>query len=498
MEEVGTSITLTTLTSTLAFGLGCLASIPAVFWLCLYAFPTVLFVYLYQITFFVSAIVLDENRIKQDRKDLFMWCRKKVERDGDSPAATKNIVERFTEWYADVLLQPAVKIVVVVLFAALLGLCAWSASQLEQSFDVADVMPDGSYASDFIELRQEYSERNAIAPYAYFRNVNQSQTSVQNEMIAYVNDLLTIESIPNPPPFFWVEDFQEFVEQHEASIGQLPFNDQLDAFLAEDGPYSLLYGPDIVRDEVTGDIIASRVRLYMDNVEVGEVNQEIDALEDQAAVAARQPANKVRSAYSFFLYDDIFQIWEFYATSVEELILTTILGVVSVTVVSLLFIPHYTAAIFVLPLICILYVDLLGVMQWGGVTIDPVSYVTCVMSIGLLVDFVVHMLLRYYECPGNRREKTVAMLKSMGVSILTGGISTFLGTIPLAFSTSTIFSTIFIAFLGLSTLGVGHALILLPVVLSTIGPEDQVARSPLKDDSSRNKVIQHKETTITA
>ena len=57
---------------------------------------------------------------------------------------------------------------------------------------------------------------------------------------------------------------------------------------------------------------------------------------------------------------------EFYSASVNELILTTILGVVSVTGIALLFIPHWTAALFVLPMICILYIDLLGVMQWGG------------------------------------------------------------------------------------------------------------------------------------
>lgn len=179
--------------------------------------------------------------------------------------------------------------------------------------------------------------------------------------------------------------------------------------------------------------------------------------------------------------------------------LTTILGVVSVTVVAFLFIPHWTAALFVLPMISILYVDLLGVMQWGGVTIDPVSYVTCVMSIGLLVDFVIHVILRYYECPGNREEKTVATLKSMGVSILTGGISTFLGTLPLAFSTSTIFRTIFIAFLGLSTLGVGHALMLLPVVLSMIGPEDQIVRrtSEKVEELLEDKKIAHEDTAET-
>ena len=95
------------------------------------------------------------------------------------------------------------------------------------------------------------------------------------------------------------------------------------------------------------------------------------------------------------------------------------------------------------------------------------------MSIGLLVDFVMHVLLRYYEVKGTRREKTIEMLRTMGSSILVGGISTFLGTMPLAFSSTRIFYTIFVTFLGIVTIGMGHGLILLPVILSTIGPEDE-------------------------
>lgn len=86
-----------------------------------------------------------------------------------------------------------------------------------------------------------------------------------------------------------------------------------------------------------------------------------------------------------------------------------------------------------------------------------------------------HVLLRFYESKGNRREKTIEMLRTMGASILLGGASTFLGILPLALSSSEIFHTIFIAFLGIVTLGMGHGLVLLPVVLSTIGPEGQVS-----------------------
>jgi Niemann-Pick C1 protein len=127
-----------------------------------------------------------------------------------------------------------------------------------------------------------------------------------------------------------------------------------------------------------------------------------------------------------------------------------------------------------------------------GIHINAVMYVTMVMSIGLLVDFIMHVLLRYYESPGDRREKTTTMLRTMGASILVGGISTFLGTLPLAFSTSEIFYTIFVAFLGLVTLGCGHGLILMPVIISTIGPEDQIrAQQPA------GKYIKHQQTSET-
>jgi len=116
-------------------------------------------------------------------------------------------------------------------------------------------------------------------------------------------------------------------------------------------------------------------------------------------------------------------------------------------------------------------------MQWAGININAVSYVGLALSIGLLVDFVMHILLRYYEIKGNRREKTVEMLRTMGSSILVGGISTFLGTVPLALASSRIFYTIFITFLGIVTIGMGHGLILLPVLLSIVGPEDPVEKA---------------------
>jgi predicted RND superfamily exporter protein len=102
-----------------------------------------------------------------------------------------------------------------------------------------------------------------------------------------------------------------------------------------------------------------------------------------------------------------------------------------------------------------------------------ITYIVLVISIGLLVDFILHVLMRYYESECDTREEKVKdALGTMGASILVGGLSTFLGVTPLLFSKSEIFSTVCISFLAMVTLGVSHGLVVLPVILSYVGTED--------------------------
>lgn len=93
------------------------------------------------------------------------------------------------------------------------------------------------------------------------------------------------------------------------------------------------------------------------------------------------------------------------------------------------------------------------------------------MSIGLLVDYIMHVLIRYYEVPATSRdEKVKQTLRTIGVPVLIGSLSTFLGALPLAFGGSEVMKTVFVSFFAMVTLGCAHGLILLPVVLSIIGP----------------------------
>ena len=129
-----------------------------------------------------------------------------------------------------------------------------------------------------------------------------------------------------------------------------------------------------------------------------------------------------------------------YTIAVDELIITTIVGVIAVCFVGFIIIPHWTAVFFVGPTIVMLYFNLLGTIQACGIYINAVTYVTIVISIGLLIDFLMHILLKYYEADGISREaKVKKTLETMGSSILLGGFTTWLGVLPLAFSTTKIF-----------------------------------------------------------
>ena len=164
-------------------------------------------------------------------------------------------------------------------------------------------------------------------------------------------------------------------------------------------------------------------------------------------------------------------MWMFYTVTPSELLLSTTLGISIVTFFALIFIPHWTSALFIAPIMIMLYIDLFGFLQICGVGINPVSFIALVASIGLMVDFLLHILVRYYESKAVTREgKVKDTFQTVGTPILIGGMSTFLGVIPLAFSSTDIFYTVFIAFFGVVVLGCTYGLIFLPVLLSLCGP----------------------------
>ncbi|CAB9509581.1 Pick C1-like protein 1 [Seminavis robusta] len=477
MKDIGHTILLTTLTSSLAFALGAVSSIPAVRYLVIYAFPTIIIDFLFQITFFIAIIVIDQRRIEQNRRDCCFCCAAPEVSDAStrdlSGKPEQHFADRLMVGYAKFLLKPAVKWVVIAFFAGMLAFFSWRTSELRQYFDFTKIIPADSYIQGWWTSYNDYYEANGVRAGVYFRDVDFSSQDIQDQMESYVQELAAMPySGENEPFSFWLRDFREFVASE--NIESLVFEEQIKLFLENPLHYDA-HHEDIVLNE-EGVMTASRTLIRLDNIDEENVLEVVAALELQRSISANQLINKDKDEWAFFTWAEDYYIWEFYLVSPDELRLTTIIGVVSVSFLALIFIPHWTAILFVGPIVAILYIDLLGFIELCGLAVNPVMYISTVMSIGLMVDFVMHVTLRYVETKGeSRTQKTTETLETIGASVLIGGISTLLGVLPLALSSSEIFFTTFIIFFGLVLLGLLHGLILLPVLLSMFGPLDSIS-----------------------
>ncbi|KAH9621532.1 hypothetical protein KSS87_014435 [Heliosperma pusillum] len=109
--------------------------------------------------------------------------------------------------------------------------------------------------------------------------------------------------------------------------------------------------------------------------------------------------------------------------------------------------------------------SLQGVMAILGIQLNAVSVVNLVMSVGIAVEFCVHITHAFMVSAGSRDQRMKEALGTMGASVFSGiTLTKLVGVIVLAFSRSQVFVVYYFQmYLALVLLGFLHGLIFLPV-----------------------------------
>jgi Patched family len=221
----------------------------------------------------------------------------------------KRLNERFMVWYAKNLMRPCVKFLVVVGFLAYAGFCCYTTTLLRQEFDFSDLLPQESYVKDFLFSIKSYTQR-VLGVGIYFRDVDQLDPKVQQQMKNYVDELSALPQLIDEAPFCWFRDLEDFKDSSfakGAGIENMTMSEQLD-FAFSIPAIQETYGKHVVRNQ-SGAITASRCFTYVNGVDLAVVKDQIQALQAIREVTARQPINQGRKNWSFFTFDQIFFIW---------------------------------------------------------------------------------------------------------------------------------------------------------------------------------------------
>ncbi|XP_074858497.1 protein patched homolog 2 [Carettochelys insculpta] len=141
------------------------------------------------------------------------------------------------------------------------------------------------------------------------------------------------------------------------------------------------------------------------------------------------------------------------------------------------------AAGIIVAVLAMMTVELFGIMGLMGIKLSAIPAVILIASVGIGVEFTVHVALGFLTAMGSRPLRSALALEHTLAPVLDGALSTLLGLLMLAGSEFDFILRYFFAVLTvLTVLGLLNGLVLLPVLLSVIGPPAEVTPA---ENSSR-------------
>ncbi|XP_063037295.1 protein patched homolog 1 isoform X2 [Melospiza melodia melodia] len=203
-----------------------------------------------------------------------------------------------------------------------------------------------------------------------------------------------------------------------------------------------------------------------------ETSDFVEAIEKVRAICNNYTSLGISSypnGYPFLFWEQYIGLRHWLLLSISVVLACTFL------VCALFLLNPWTAGIIVVVL-ALMTVELFGMMGLIGIKLSAVPVVILIASVGIGVEFTVHVALAFLTAIGDRNHRAVLALEHMFAPVLDGAVSTLLGVLMLAGSEFDFIVRYFFAVLAILTiLGVLNGLVLLPVLLSFFGPYPEVS-----------------------
>ena len=475
-----------------AFGIGGTTVLPALRSFCIYASVGILSIYFFQCTFFVAWMAIDQKRVAASRNACFPCYRHRTW--NPNAFSTKDYSKSLFDGYSKLLTKTPTKVFVVLVTLVITGLAIWGNLLLEQKFDPVWFLPPDTYLAKWVAATKKYfpfgGDRVTVYfsdadPIREYENLNQLALNIQDQtdivdnvdawtfsFNEYYNKYFTTGAEDDALPYKKIspqefsETFTQFLYSPKGSKYRLKFKFADDLRCGRPAPKL-----------VFSDIMFRHKIFYGPSEHIPAMNRIKELIHE---------ANLTGKVFPISIF---YPAWETDEIIAEELYRNIGLATICVFITTLFLISNVITSLLVMFCVVLSLVDVGGFMHFWGITIDTVSCVNLIIAIGLCVDYSAHIAHRFTEEKGHSKNKRVqTALTNIGPAVLNGGISTFLAFVLLAGSKSHVFSTFFKIFFLVVTFGLFQGLVVLPVLLSIIGPSSNYIETDTSDDEEHRIV----------
>ncbi|OWF43557.1 Niemann-Pick C1 protein [Mizuhopecten yessoensis] len=473
LKHAGVSITVTSLTDMCAFGIGATTVLPALRSFCVFCCLGILALFLMAATFFVGCIALTAKRRDADRNSLVCCYRHNADYRPNECSKTELFVAAIKKFYAPTLMRLPVKIAAMVVTAIFLGFGIWGFVVLKQDYNPIWFIPSDSYPYKYDGASNKYFNTGAQAS-AYCKNIDYFSSKTQFDSL--YTQLTGSSYISTGSTDSWFKSFTDWLSTTStASVtsrldgSKYPttstnFYDLLYEFVTTEAT-GLRHRSEVVFTNNSGVLGVSASYIKFTHIVLTDSTSKINAMENTMSIVS-----DLFSDDNCFAYGRLYLQWYTNKVIQTELYRNLGLAALCVFVVCLILIANLFTSLMVLSCVIFTLLDVGGMMNFWGLTIDTVTSIILILAIGLAVDYSAHIGHCFMTFTGDRNARVRATLVEMGSPVFSGAFSTFLAFILLAFSNSYVFTTFFKVFLLVAVFGVFHGLVYLPVLLSWIGP----------------------------
>ncbi|OIV97566.1 hypothetical protein TanjilG_12323 [Lupinus angustifolius] len=233
----------------------------------------------------------------------------------------------------------------------------------------------------------------------------------------------------------------------------------------------------------SGIIQASSFRTY--HTPLNKQNDFVNSMR-----AAQEFCSRVSESLKIeiFPYSVFYMFFEQYLNIWKTALVNLAIAIGAVFIVCLVITWSFWSSAIILLVLVMIVVDLMGVMAILKIQLNAISVVNLVMSVGIAVEFCVHMTHSFTVTSGDKDRRVKEALGTMGASVFSGiTLTKLVGVIVLYFSRTEVFVIYYFQmYLSLVLLGFLHGLVFLPVVLSIFGPPSRYTNNEEGENASPN------------
>lgn len=423
-------------------------------------------------TFFIGCMSIQEKRVAARRH--CMTCVKMKSRDeldeegahccrkvfcsGSAPSSRsdqESFLQKIpTAVFPKLVLWIPMKIGILITFVAYLGVSIYGAIHLKQGMSLRNVVSPSSYYHSYRTWDYDYFPSTFLISLIVSEQVDYSSITTQNKIENVLKKVKQDIEIDSGKDFNWLSaymssNFYNNSSEHLFCLG-------LKTYLS----FNSVYANDVIFDK-NCTINYSRFCLSSCNIK--------DSYQ-QGKFMLRIRDNLDKSL-KIFAFSPAFIYFEQYVAVLPNTLKTVGISIVSVLLVTIIFMSHPLVVLFVSLSMAFIMIGLFGFMYLWGLSLSSFTMVIIIMSVGFSVDYCTHICHAFLTVEGeNRNVRVFEAIVRSGGPIFNGAMSTLVGIITLAFAESYVFTSFFKIMLLVILFGLGHAIFLLPVVLSLFGP----------------------------